>query len=198
MSEIINNNLKKINILIYGAGDAGKLFYKSILKNKMYNVCGFIDDSERLYQKKVFGIHVINKKDVFNYIKKKDVKGVIFAMPSISSKKLIDLSKFFLNHDLFIAKVPDISELLSNQKEIYQIKQFTTKDFLTRSEVDTDLHNYKIDLKKKIVAVTGGAGSIGSELCFQLLSLGVKKLIIIDYHEFSLFELVRNLQKKFS
>ena len=110
---------------------------------------------------------------------------------------MIDLSKFFLNHDLFIAKVPDISELLSNQKKIYQIKQFTTKDFLSRSEVDTDLLDYNVCLKEQTVAITGGAGSIGSELCFQLLTLGAKKIVIIDYHEFSLFELIRNLQKKF-
>ena len=55
MPKTINNDLKKINILIYGAGDAGRLFYKSILKNKIYNVCGFIDDSKKLHDTKVLG-----------------------------------------------------------------------------------------------------------------------------------------------
>ena len=98
-------------------------------KNKIYNVCGFIDDSKKLYDTKVFGIHIINKKDIFNFIKTKNVKGVIFAIPSISTKKLIDLSKFFLNHDLFIAKVPDISELLSNQKKFIKLNNLLLKIF---------------------------------------------------------------------
>ena len=187
----------KINILIYGAGEAGRLFFKSILKNKIYNVCGFLDDSKEIQKKFVEGLEVYGKQDIISVLKVFKIQGVIFAMPSIANKKLNKLSKFFVNKNIFIAKVPEISELITNQKKIHQISQFNTKDFLARSEINTDLKKYKLNLKNKVIAVTGSGGSIGSELCNQLLNSGAKKVILIENHEYSLFKIIKQLEKTY-
>ena len=83
------------------------------------------------------------------------------------------------------------------QKNLSEISKFKTKDFLARSEVNSDLHKYSLNLRNEVVAVTGAGGSIGAELCLQLLDLGVKKLILLDNHEFSLFKIFKRLERKY-
>lgn len=195
--ELIKKKSKKINILIYGAGEAGKLFYKSISNNKIYTACGFVDDNKKIQNTYIEGLEVFSKKKIISVINSLQIKGIIFAMPSIHNEHLRELSKFFLNQNIFIAKVPEISELITNQKQINQISQFNSKDFLARSEINTKLRDYNINLKNKVVAVSGSGGSIGSELCKQLLELGVKKIILIENHEFSLFKIVKQLENSF-
>ena len=158
--ELIKKKSKKINILIYGAGEAGKLFYKSISNNKIYTACGFVDDNKKIQNTYIEGLEVFSKKKIISVINLLQIKGIIFAMPSIHNEHLRELSKFFLNQNIFIAKVPEISELITNQKQINQISQFNSKDFLARSEINTKLRDYNINLKNKVVAVSGSGGSI--------------------------------------
>lgn len=193
-----NQNFNKINILIYGAGEAGMQLEESLRNHTFYNVIGFIDDNKSIQGR------VINKKNVYakhniEFLKEKfEIKGVIFAMPSIGNDILKEHSRFCLDLKLFVTKVPSIKSLIHGFKKINEFKLFDSDDLLSREEVN---HTYKEKInyfKGCVVAVTGAGGSIGFELCKQLMELNVKKIVIIDNHEYSLFKLNKYFENYFS
>ena len=189
---------EKINIIIYGAGDAGIKLNESLKSDNLYKVIAFVDDN-----KSIIG-RLINKTGVYKqsqieFLKEKfNVRGVIFAMPSVDEKILKKYCRLCLDLNLFVAKVPSINNLIHGQNKINEFKLFDINDLLSRNEVNHFTNKKNINLKKLVIAITGGAGSIGSELCKQLLELNVEKIIIIENHEYSLFKLQKFLETRYN
>lgn len=187
----------KINVLIYGAGEAGIKLEASLRNHKFYNVVAFIDDNKSL-QGRIINKMIVYKKNNIKSLKEKfGIKGVIFAMPSIDENILKDYGRFCLDLKLFVTKVPSIRSLIHGFKNINEFKLFDINDLLSRKEVNHIYNEKIIDLKGYVVAVTGAGGSIGFELCNQIIRLNVKKIIIIDNHEYSLFKINKYLENYF-
>lgn len=186
---------KPINVLIYGAGSAGKQLKISLDRHPIYRTKGFIDDNLNLQKSNVMGLEVFNKSEISNVKKILNIKGIILAIPSLNEIGLNQISRFCIDSKLFVTKVPTIDELIKGKKNINQLDSLSVKEFLSREEVSNTNAFFDLDFTKENVLVTGGGGSIGSELCLQLIEKKVKNLFIIENHEYSIFKLKSKLNK---
>lgn len=180
---------KKKNVLIYGAGGAGRQLILALENSPEYQVVGFLDDDDRLHKQFLLGHKVNNLSKLDKLIQAKDVDYIFLAMPSIGRSKRNQILKNLNKYQIIVKTLPSISEIIDGSINISDIKDLDIDDLLNRSEVkpDTGLLNENIYLKN--VLVTGAGGSIGSELCRQIINLKPRKLLILELNEFALYKI---------
>ena len=187
----INNNLN--GSIIYGCGFAGKKIANKLIKLNKNNVSYFVDDDLSLIGKKYLDKKIISKKELLSISKKNIISNIIIAIPSITHDRLMALYTSLLPVTLNISTLPNKKNLLtSNQVAIEDLKKLDLGDIIKRKIFDIKNSSIK-DFKNKSILVTGGAGSIGSELSKQLLKSHPKKLLIVDNSEYSLFKIKEQL-----
>ena len=190
----INNFLN--GSVIYGCGFAGKKLAKKIIERNQYNVSFFVDDNPNLIGKKYLGKRILSSKELFSIAKRKIISNIIIAIPSMKHEKLMNLYDKLFPITQNITALPSKQKLFKkNQVGIEDIKNIELGDILKRKIFDIDKNSLKY-FKQKIIMVTGGAGSIGSEISKQLSRSNPKKLIIIDNSEYNLFKLKQELGLK--
>ena len=187
----INSNLKKSRTaVIYGAGKAGQKIFEE-LSDSPYRVKYFIDDDEKAAQRTLEGVKVIQKDKFIRLLKKGSIKKndlLVIAMPSLSDKKMIrqfynDLSPYFNE----VRILPALKDILLDKSFFTQLREIDVKDLLARHPKDLDEGIIKGFIRGKRVLVTGGGGSIGSEICRQVCKFGAAQLIILDHSEYDLY-----------
>ena len=192
-----NKTSKKINVLIYGAGEAGRQLGVSLEKNNDFKVVGFLDDNKKLKNKTLLGrtINYTNdlKKIAFNL----DIGQVFIAMPSISRRKRNQIVKKLSKLKIIVKTLPSISEIIDGRVTVSDIKDINIDDLLNRQQVKPDIKLLKKNINKKIVLVTGAGGSIGSELCRQIIKLKPLKLLLLELNEFALYNIREELIKNY-
>ena len=192
-----NKTSKKINVLIYGAGEAGRQLGVSLEKNNDFKVVGFLDDNKKLKNKTLLGrtINYTNnlKKIAFNL----DIGQVFIAMPSISRRKRNQIVKKLSKLKIIVKTLPSISEIIDGRVTVSDIKDINIDDLLNRQQVKPDIKLLKKNISKKIVLVTGAGGSIGSELCRQIIKLKPLKLLLLELNEFALYNIREELIKNY-
>ena len=186
---------KKKKVVIYGAGIAGAQLAASIsLKNK-YQIVSFIDDSNSLWGRKLSGIPI----NSINYLKDKEtiINQVLIAIPSISSSEreqiINKIKKFNINN---ILEVPSIDDIISGKFSFDVTENINIDDLLRRPPVRPKKEILST-LKNSVVLITGAGGSIGSELCRQIIKLNAAKLVMIDISETNLYLIDKELKKEF-
>lgn len=186
----INN---KINVLVYGAGEAGKQLVASLEKNFEYKVVGFLDDNVRKEDKILLGKRIYNS----SYIKKlsltKNVNLVFLAMPSINRSKRNQIIKKLSKYKITVKTLPSIAEIIDGRVTVSDIKDLNIDDLLNRKQVKPNIKLLKKNINKKVVLVTGAGGSIGSELCRQIIKLKPLKLLLLELNEFALYSIYEEL-----
>lgn len=188
------------NLLIIGAGTAGKQVVKQILSNSklnnIYNIVGFVDDSQKNKQLKT--CNILGKiKDINSIIKNSNINEVIIAIPS-ASKELINRIISSINennNNIDIRIVPGIYEIINGNFSYQQIRHINPEDLLGREEIGFDIEKISSYYQNKIVFVTGAGGSIGSEIFIQLLQLPIKKVIAFGHGENSIHNLIQKVGK---
>ena len=192
-----NKTSKKINVLIYGAGEAGRQLGVSLEKNNDFKVVGFLDDNKKLKNKTLLGrtINYTNnlKKIAFNL----DIGQVFIAMTSISRRKRNQIVKKLSKLKILVKTLPSISEIIDGRVTVSDIKDINIDDLLNRQQVKPDIKLLKKNINKKIVLVTGAGGSIGSELCRQSIKLKPLKLLLLELNEFALYNIREELIKNY-
>jgi FlaA1/EpsC-like NDP-sugar epimerase len=195
--ELLNTRVKTIsNILIYGAGDSGMLTYAALNKDRKnsYEVVGFIDDNPSKINKKIDRIKIYSPAKIdADFIEKNDIKEVIFSMPRLRSGRLLELTDKFLDLNLKVKTVPQLSKWIEGNLQANQIKNVNIDDLLDRDQISIDNPVVKSKVNEKVIMVTGAAGSIGSEISRQLATYNVKNLILIDQAESALYDLQQEL-----
>ncbi len=184
---------KKKNIFVYGAGEAGRQLVISLKKNTEFKVVGFIDDNKKLQKKFFLGHPIYSSLNLKRLIISKDVSLVFLAMPSIGRNKRNQIIKKLNNYKLIVKTLPSISEIIDGRVTISDIKDLNIDDLLNREQVEPDINLLNKNIKNKIVLVTGAGGSIGSELCRQIIKSKPKKLILLELNEFSLYKIYEEL-----
>jgi len=184
--------MKKEKMLIVGAGVAGQELAGEIKKhlNNRYTIVGFVDDSGDIVGKKVSGIKVLGKTDLLQkLIRNNHIDEVFIAIPSAQGSLIRKVIKFCEKEKVVFKIVPRILDIVEGRVKLSKVREIEIEDLLGRSIVKSEQKKFKEEFKDKIVLVTGAAGSIGSEVCRQILKFKPKKLIALDFWESGLYDL---------
>lgn len=183
---------KKINVAIYGAGSAGVQLYSSIQQEKKYSVKFFIDDDDDLKRRVIGNIKI----ESYDYLlkNKKSLDKILFAIPSINGNKLRNKIIQIQKLNLPILKVPSIEDLNSGLNEITTLSPISIDDLIGREKVVPDRNLLLKNVQGKNICVIGAGGSIGRELCNQIIRLSPNKLILFERNEMSLYLIDQELK----
>jgi len=188
-SRYFNSNNKYINTLIVGAGSAGKIAYDEIQKNeKLLNrVIAFIDDDQRKQNQMLNGLPVYGPiSEIAKYIEKYNIKEVIIAIANIDRIRLSEILEIITASSVKVKRLPLLLEdVASGERKILDVK---IEDLLNRGVIELDNKGLNKFIKNKVVLVTGAGGSIGSELCKQILENEPSELVLFDIYENTTYE----------
>ena len=187
-------SIKIDSIAIYGAGMAGALLQNSLRKSPANNVFTFIDDDPKLYKRTINGTPVCSPDKLKELVERKVVNKIMLAIPSLSKKRLSEIVKEIKDLDAKFLQVPSILDITSGRANIDSLRPIDIEDLLGRPIVEPDLNLLGPNIKNKIVCVSGAGGSIGSELCREIIKLNPKKLLIIDNSEIALYSINKELE----
>nr|WP_241635341.1 nucleoside-diphosphate sugar epimerase/dehydratase [Fusobacterium gastrosuis] len=188
-------------VLIYGAGEAGAVLAKESLMNKNfpYDIVGFIDDDPKKVNTYIYDIKVLgNRGDIKDIVSKRKVKEIIIALPSLHGSelsKIVDEIKEIKNTKVKI--LPSVANLVNDIGLANQIREVKVEDLLGRDEIEINDSNIRDLIENRIIFVTGGAGSIGSELSRQIAKYSPKQLINIDINENAIYFLELEMKRSY-
>ncbi len=192
-----NSDLKttdnRKNVLVYGAGDAGRQLVIALDNSPEFKVIGFLDDNEQLQKRVLLGQNVYSPTMLNKLVKIKDINLVFLALPRINRIKRNQIIEKLNTYKLSVKTLPSISEIVDGRITISDIKDLNIDDLLNREQVEPDNQLLKKNINAKVVLVTGAGGSIGSELCRQIARLKPKKLLLLELNEFSLYKIYEEL-----
>lgn len=187
------------NVLIIGAGSAGSSLIKEILNSRQVNknVVGVIDDDPGKQGTFIHGIRVIGtRNDIEEYAASLEVDEIMIALPSASAKEIKEIVDICKETGCELKRLPGIYQLVNGEVSISKLKEVDVNDLLGREPVQVDLDSIMGYVSDKVVMVTGGGGSIGSELCRQIAQHQPKQLIIIDIYENNAYSIQQELKMK--
>lgn len=193
-NEYLRPQPNKINAVIYGAGDAGPITQSALYQDTstQYSVVSFVDDSPNKIGKSINGVRIRKPEAVFNkeFIKKNGVNLIILAMPSLTIDRRNEIVNGLLDLGVTVKAVPHVDRFINgDQLNFNQIEEIKIEDLLEREPIVLGKENVKHELEGKVVMVTGAAGSIGSEICRQVLQNNPKCLIMFDQAESPMYDL---------
>jgi FlaA1/EpsC-like NDP-sugar epimerase len=186
-------NINENNVLIYGAGSAGRQLTTALDGSREYKPVAFIDDANDIYKHSINGLKVYSQDDLEYLIEKKNIKEVLIAIPSISRIRRKEIINYLESFPVLVRSLPSVSELAQGKVRINDLLEIDLRDLLGRESVSPNKDLLEINISKKVVLVTGAGGSIGSELCRQIVFLRPKKLVLYDISESSLYEIEQEL-----
>jgi len=187
------------NILIYGAGESGILTYGALTNHSKSNVkvVGYIDMDKKKIGKLINGVGVYAPQVLTeNFILKKGISEIIFCIQNIDHKKLKKLVEGLVDFPVLVKIVPPVEDWINGELKASQIKKVQIEDLLNRAPIDIANSKIREEVKDKVIFVTGGAGSIGSEIVRQICNYNCRSLVIIDQAESALYDLQQELKQK--
>jgi len=171
-----SSNSKKV--LVYGAGDAGIQLVSALAHSSEYNPVGFVDDLRELQGAQIAGLDVYSIDAIAGVISKLRVDEVLIAMPSASRTRRLDIINALEFYPVLVRMLPGVAELAEGKVSVGDLREVNIKDLLGRDVVKPNEQLLGKNITNKIVVVTGAGGSIGSELCRQIVFLKPKVLIM--------------------
>ena len=195
-----NHAEKMKRVLIVGAGEAGNAIIKEIVNSPYVNmkIVGIVDDDVTKHGKFMHGIKVVgDRNDIVDIAESQRVDEIIIAMPTASAmetKKILDICK---QTGCELKRLPGMYQLVNGDVSISKLKDVDVNDLLGRDPIEVDLDSIMGYVSGKVVMVTGGGGSIGSELCRQIASHNPKQLVIVDIYENSTYDIQQELKRKY-
>ena len=188
-----NKSQNKKKVLIYGAGDAGRQLVVALENSLVFEVAGFLDDNNQLHRQTIFGKIIFSPSKLKKLIKTKNINLVFLALPTINRIKRNKIIEKLSSYKIKVKTLPNISEIINGRISVSDIKDLNIEDLLNREQVKPDLNLLTKNVNSKTVLVTGAGGSIGSELCRQIVKLKPNKLILLELNEFSLYKIYEEL-----
>jgi len=184
-------------VIVLGAGEAAVALVKDLARSPQWQVVGLLDDDSSMLGREIFGVKVKGKiNDLAAVSKRLNVVHVIVAMPSAHHQKRRQAIELANQLGLEVLTVPAIDDLISGKVSVSQIRKVDVEDLLGRDAVKLDSSGLQKLIDHHTVMVSGAGGSIGSELCRQIVKFNPKILICLDISEFSLYQLEQELSAK--
>ena len=189
------NSINSKLVIIYGAGAAGRQISEVMASGSIYLPIAFLDDATRLHGSVINNIKVFPSNSFSRLINRHKVSLLILAMPSISRAQRRDILKSFSSYRIGIRSLPDLNDLVSGKPSLDDLREIDISEVLGRPAVPPNMELLASCIFNKTVMVTGAGGSIGSELCLQILSASPTCLVLYEISEISLYTVEANLKK---
>ena len=183
-------------VLIYGAGSTGRQLVAAMTNSHAMQVVGFLDDDDRLHGHVLNGQPIYNPADLANLVSTLSVSHVLLAMPSLSRKRRNEILAQIRTARVAVRTLPSVTDLAQGKVSVSDLRELDVDDLLGREAVMPNHILLAMNVRNKVVLVTGAGGSIGSELCRQILLVGPSKLLLIEQSEFALYGIHQELQEK--
>ncbi len=188
-------------VLVVGAGQAGEMLVRDLLRkiDGNYQPVAIVDDKKRRHGRHVHGVPVVGGCDEITDITKNlEIDLILLAVPSATTSQMKRIVGYCEDSGVPFRTVPDLGALVSGRVSINEIREVSIEDILGRDQVTLDWDAINVGLEGKTILVTGGGGSIGSELCRQIARLGPAKLILLENSEFNLYSIEIELKHEFA
>ena len=195
--KLLNFKKNTLNTLIYGAGSAGANLASLISRDNKYKVSGFIDDNPELWGREINGIRIYKSEDIKKLINIRKIRKIFFAIPSLKFENSQKILKKLQQYNIEVMKVPSFKEITEGRKKVNNLTPISVEDLLMRNPVKPNLELLKRSIYNKNILVSGAGGSIGSELCRQILLANPKRLILLEQNEPSLYLIYEELKTSF-
>ena len=195
-----NKDQDSKNVLIIGAGDAAHEIIKTIKSNmsENYNIIGIIDDNKKRLGLSVSGVKIIgNRNDIVQICKENKVDFIFFSIARIDNENKKQILNICQQTNAKVRILPGMKEIIKNKKLFENLRDVEIEDILGRDPIKLDNKNIESLIKNKVILVTGGGGSIGSELCRQIVKYKPEKLVILDIYENNLYDIELELKAKY-
>jgi FlaA1/EpsC-like NDP-sugar epimerase len=184
-----------IPVIVYGAGRTGHQLLQA-LQDTGYRVAAFVDDNKFLHGTLLSNIKIYSPKSIPKLISSMGASKLLLALGRTSHSARLDIIKKLEKYHINVQTIPEFSDILSGKARIENIRDVDIDDLLGRDCVQPMAHLMEASVMNKVVLVTGAGGSIGGELCRQIIELRPEKLILVDHNEFSLYSIERELSVK--
>jgi FlaA1/EpsC-like NDP-sugar epimerase len=182
--------------LIYGAGQTGRQLAAAMANSYEMQVVGFLDADDRLHGHVLNGLPIYSPADLPNLVSTLHISDVLLAMPSIGRKRRNEIISEMRSAHVSVRTLPSVTDLAQGKVSIANVRELDIDDLLGREPVVPNHILLSKNIVNKVVLVTGAGGSIGSELCRQILSVGPESLLLIEQAEFALYAIHQELEEK--
>jgi FlaA1/EpsC-like NDP-sugar epimerase len=183
-------------VVVYGAGSAGRQLVTALANSHEMRVVGFLDDDDRLHGHVLNGQPIYNPADLTSLVPTLNISNVFLAMPSLSRKRRNEILAHIAAARVAVRTLPSMSGLIHGKVSVSHLRELDVDDLLGREAVTPNHILLAMNVRDRVVMVTGAGGSIGSELCRQIVAIGPRKLLLIDQSEFALYEVHRELEER--
>ena len=196
---LYRNQLKMValpRVLIYGAGNAGRQLAGAMANSHEMRVVGFLDDDDRLHGHVLNGLSIYSPADLPGLVNSLQVSTVLLAIPSVSRHRRNEMIAQMLRAHVQVRTLPAVSELAQGMVSTSDLRELDIDDLLGREPVSPNHILLGKNISDKVVLVTGAGGSIGSELCRQILAVAPTTLVLVEQSEFALYEIHQELAER--
>lgn len=190
---------EKMNVIIYGAGEAGIITKRTLDRDAAikYKVVGFIDDNKEKLGRSLEGIFIYPQEKLPELIQENEIEFVIISIQNLSSQKKNEITDLCLANNVKVLNVPPVTKWINGELSFNQIRSINIEDLLEREPIQLDNNSISKQLNNKTILITGAAGSIGSELARQCAKFSPKKIYLLDQSESPLHDLELEFADRF-
>lgn len=196
----INPEGQRKNLLVIGAGEAGRDVIKNIKTSltDRYNIVGVIDDNSKKKNCTISGARIVgNRKDIPKICKEKKIDIIFFAISNISARDRREILSICQETGIKLRILPGIQDIINEKNIMQSLRDVEIDDILGRDPIVLDNHNIKSLIQNQVVLITGAGGSIGSELCRQVAKFEPKEMVLIDIYENNLYDIELELKAQY-
>ena len=187
---------RRLRVLIYGAGTTGIQLAAALKSHESIVIVAFLDDNEGLHSMTVAGLRVLSPDKIEQIVHDREIDRVLLAMPSASAPKQMQIARRLQTLGLDVLALPSFAQLVGAEALVDNLAPVTAEKFLGRQTVEQDLPDGLAAYANRSILVTGAGGSIGSELCRQLLTYNPRRLVLFEVSELALYEIDRELRSR--
>ena len=181
------------NVVIYGAGSAGRQLSTALMQSNEYSPVAFLDDESKIQRQFINGVEIFSLNSLSRLIDDKNVIEVLLAIPSISRMRRNEIINFLEPYPILVRSLPGVAEIAKGKVKVSDLLEISIQDLLGRDSVPANQKLLNLNIADKAVMITGAGGSIGSEICRQVLLLKPKLLILYELNEFALYAIDKEL-----
>lgn len=189
------NGLTAKRVAIYGAGEAGARLCSVLLGGPDFEPVAFIEDKRAMHGSRINGLKVFPRSALPQLIRERGVERVLLAMPSASRRRKHEILTALEPMGVHVQSLPNLSDLISGSAQINDLREVEVDDLLGRDPVPPNPKLFESCIRNKVVMVTGAGGSIGSELCRQIMKMGPHRLVLFEMSELALYTIEKELNE---